>query len=329
MTGVTETLLVVLGLALPPHVPDLQVEAVTAAGGELPELTDAVARALVASGAHVVLRSPTSGPCLYCATVKVVETRGSQCRVEVSQDRHGESALLQFPPGSPLLDRARAIAIQARMLVTWDTGAEARGRDGPPRPVARKPERRPERTTAEEVEARGESSAPTGEPDQGTRPVADVERAPTPVPVASGPDHGVAGGSPAGEKATPHLEPKPALVQPAAAKTPPPSAPIVHSTVAAKPWPWIPLAIGASAATAAGICALVARDRYDALADKSQPYASAVVLKDQGENWQTASYVLAGVAAVGVATGVLGFATRPAVTPVPGGAVVALTGDLP
>jgi hypothetical protein len=37
-----------------------------------------------------------------------------------------------------------------------------------------------------------------------------------------------------------------------------------------KQWPWIPTIVGSGAAVAAGICAVVARDRYNALSDKTQ-----------------------------------------------------------
>jgi hypothetical protein len=102
-------------------------------------------------------------------------------------------------------------------------------------------------------------------------------------------------------------------------------------------WPWIPTVIGSGAAVAAGICALLARNRYNALSDKSQPYDSASALKSEGENYQVASIVLSGVAVAGVATGVIGFATRsPArptvaalVTPVPGGGMITVAGELP
>ena len=88
---------------------------------------------------------------------------------------------------------------------------------------------------------------------------------------------------------------------------------------------------------AAGICAVVARDRYNGLEDKRQSYASAHALKSQGESWQLAGFVLAGVAVVGIGTGIVGFSTRSSgspsvaavVSPVPGGGMVAVAGDLP
>jgi hypothetical protein len=95
--------------------------------------------------------------------------------------------------------------------------------------------------------------------------------------------------------------------------------------------------VGSGAAVAAGICAVVARDRYNALSDKSQPFQTAQALKGEGQNWQVASFVLAGVAVAGLTTGLIGFVTRSpersslsaVATPIAGGGMVAVTGDWP
>ena len=328
MTGVTAALLVVLGLTLPPHVPDLQVEAATSAGEDLPELADAVARALVASGAHVVLHSPTSGPCLYCAKVAVVQTSEGQCRVEVSQDRRAAAAVLQFPAASPLLDRARAIAIQARMLVTWDTTTESRTRDTAARPPGHRAEPKPDGGLSESSAARAESGPPpVAALDGFSNPFAGPERAPGPASTAERTPE-AKHASP--EKSAAPAERKPPQPEPAVSRRARPAeASAVRVAPARKRWPWIPTLLGSGAAVAAGICALVARERYDGLSDRSQSYASALALKDSGESWQTASFVLAGVAAVGFGTGIFGFATRAAVAPLPGGGMVALAGAFP
>ena len=68
----------------------------------------------------------------------------------------------------------------------------------------------------------------------------------------------------------------------------------------------------------AGICAVVARERYNALSDKSQPYQTAVGLKAAGQNWQLASIVLSGAAVVGLATGLIGFISRSSESPTVG-----------
>ena len=102
-------------------------------------------------------------------------------------------------------------------------------------------------------------------------------------------------------------------------------------------WPWIPTIVGSGAAVAAGICAIVARDRYNALSDRSQPYQAAQALKSEGQNWQVASFVLSGAAVAGLTTGLLGFATRSSETsslsasaaPIPGGGMIAVVGDWP
>jgi hypothetical protein len=367
MNGGTVAMLVVLALGGPARAPDLQVEATTSSGGDLPELTDAVARALVAGGARVVLRPPASEPCSYCAKVAVVQS-GTTFRVAVSQERHRASATLRLPPGSPLLDRARAIAIQARLLVTWDTSAEARpreiaGRMAPPKygggALAERPLVPP-------------PSAPAAVPSAGALPTRESapslerepERPPAREPVAVGRPREVL--SPVAPKPLPRVEPRPVArveAEPPAKDRPPATdaratpaarepepkpraelaraeddgalsgdltaaAPEVHKPL----WPWLPTAIGASAAVGAGICALVARERYNGLSDRTQTYANAQALKTEGENWQLASFVLAGVAVAGVATGVVGFATRspvPVAAPVPGGGMVAIAGALP
>jgi hypothetical protein len=102
-------------------------------------------------------------------------------------------------------------------------------------------------------------------------------------------------------------------------------------------WPWIPTAVGAGAAVAAGLCLLVAKSRYDAMADRSKLHVEIIELKNEGEAWQTAAMVTSGVAVIGLATGIVGFATagsrKSAITPTAtvlrGGGLVALTGVLP
>jgi hypothetical protein len=82
---------------------------------------------------------------------------------------------------------------------------------------------------------------------------------------------------------------------------------------------------------------VVARGHYNALSDTTQPYGSAQAHKSAGENWQTASLVLSGVAVVGVGTGIIGFSTHSSggssvttlASPVPGGGVIAIAGDFP
>jgi hypothetical protein len=81
------------------------------------------------------------------------------------------------------------------------------------------------------------------------------------------------------------------------------------------------------------VCAGIAHDRYAALSDRSQTLASAQAVKSEGERWQLASFVLAGTAAVGLGTGLVGFAigskTTAVAVPTRDGGVVAIAGELP
>jgi hypothetical protein len=130
-----------------------------------------------------------------------------------------------------------------------------------------------------------------------------------------------------------------AVAQPRGEATGLPSAELVAARAATPKaqWPWIPTAIGAGAAVAAGVCSVVARGHYDALSDQQQSYGSARAHKSAGEKWQNASLVLSGVAVVGVGTGLIGFLTRSAggssvttlASPVPGGGMIAIAGDFP
>jgi hypothetical protein len=79
----------------------------------------------------------------------------------------------------------------------------------------------------------------------------------------------------------------------------------------------------------------MARDRYNALSDKSQPYLAAQATKTEGERWQLASYIFSGVSVAALTAGILGFgiqskgSIRADVMPVPGGGAVFLAGALP
>jgi hypothetical protein len=347
-------LVLLLGSA-PPRAPDLQVEAATAAGADLPELADAVARALVASGARVVLRGPSSGSCQYCARVTVTETRQGTCQVEVRQDRHAATATLHLPAASSLFDRARAIAIQARLLVTWDSSSGTRGKEVAARPHVHKPEARP---LADRSEPQPDVAAAEPLPALSWEPPVRPPPEPAGIPLRESPVAGERRAPPApllSARAADRPEPKPpsrAEARPATRRaeveTREPersgsrrSLPVDITTAGATPprpwWPWIPTGLGVGAAVGAALCAVAARNRYDALADKGQPYDTAKSLKTNGERWQLASFVLAGAAAAGIGTGIVGFATRSSgsssvtalAAPVPGGGMMAVAGALP
>lgn len=342
----TAALVVLLGLSAPLRAPDLQVEATTTAGVALPELVDAVARALVASGARVVLRGPSSGSCLYCAKVAVIETGQGTCRVEVNQERHAASATLHFPAGSQLFDRARAIAIQARLLVTWETNPDSRAKEAVARSATRKPERKiPVESSDPEPRVATAGPAPIKE----TELVPGPQPEPTPIRIpdpSTGPERrgDTAVAAPvtyvdrAGAKPAERAESK----KPENARTRPRLAQmgeVASASLGTRPkqWPWIPTIVGSGAAVATGICAIVARDRYNALSDRSQPYQTAQALKSEGQNWQLASFVLSGVAVAGLTTGLIGFVTGSSepssvsavAAPIPGGGMIAVAGDWP
>lgn len=320
MTCAPAALLVVLAAAAAGP-PDLQVEAVSQAGVALPDLADATARALVAGGARVVLRGPTSGPCDHCAKVKVIEAAPETLRIEVSNNDRVASTTLRLPASSALFDRARAIAIQARLLVAshpeGDTEAVR------PRPRSAK--------SRSQVAAEVPVSPPVAPADQGAVDASEGEG-----------DEGaaVAADEAAGEDAS---DAGTATVVPA--PPPAPAKPVldVRASESKAPtwsWPWIPTALGAAAAVAAGACAMTAWNRYTSLSDKTQSYDSARQLKASGQSWQLASFIMSGVAVASLGVGIAGFAVRAGrashtarvsavASPVPGGAVAVLGGPLP
>jgi hypothetical protein len=342
---VSAAMLLLLALSPQFRTPDLRVEAGTAAGAELPELADAVARALLASGARVVLGGPASEPCLRCARVAITELGRGRCRIDVTQDRRTTSAAVRFSSDSPLFDRARAIAIQARLLVKWESNQDSRSKEPLERPVARRPKTGDGHSDAAHPDvARSEVTlAPTRElPSLAPEPALPLAPpAALPAPRGSGTDANAA--TAAREL---HLAVKDPFEAERSRPTVTKSQPIpladeattIRQAEERKPqWPWIPTAIGAAAAAGAGICAALARDRYNALPDQSRSYAQATALKHEGERWQIAAFVASGVAAVGLGVGVVGFATRSgeklsvaaAASPIPGGGALTIAGDLP
>jgi hypothetical protein len=343
---VTAALLVSLALSVPLQAPDLQVEARTAAGAELPELADAVARALVASGVRVVLGGAASEPCVHCAQVSVTELDHGECRILVSQERHTALTNLHFATGSPLFDRARAIAIHARLLVTWETSPDSKAKAVAVRsPSLHKPE---PRSLVDPSAVRAQVAEPSPVDLLGKKPelagVLQPEPAHVPAPVSPLiPQKRIEATLPAAAaKTAEHIEAKP-IRRPLEPAHPLPqlgTAAEIEASILAPPsrqWPWIPTVLGSGAAIAAGICAVVARNRYNALSDKTRPYDQASALKMEGEHWQLASYILSGVAVAGLGTGLIGFVAHPSqrrpvvalATPLPGGGMLAISGDIP
>jgi hypothetical protein len=128
MNALLVAVIVVLGASASTCTRDLQVEAVAASGAELPELREAVARALLVGGARVVMRGPTTGACEYCAHIKVTELAPGIFRIESEDQGEVSATTLDLSSGSRLHDRARAIAIHARLLV-GSPPSEAKAQD--------------------------------------------------------------------------------------------------------------------------------------------------------------------------------------------------------
>ena len=322
----TALLLLLLALSPAARLPDLQVEAGTMSGVDLPELAEALAHALVSSGARVVLGGPANDPCSHCARVVVLDMGQDRCRVDVIQNQHTSSIGLTFDAETTLFERVRAIAIQARLLVKWEATPEAKRKEPRNRAEGHLPEARADSDAVAGAEKSGEVAAASSEGDlrRSTRGEEGVARSPVAprVPAAG---------------STERVGPKPDARKPAMFVLPGPEVVAQSSEAGSQRWPWIPTAVGASAAVAAGLCLLMAKRRYDAMADRSKLHVEIIELQNEGKSWQTAAIVTSSVAMISLATGVIGFLTtgsrKNAVTPTAtvlnGGGLVALTGMLP
>jgi len=100
MNALLVAVIVVLGASASTCTRDLQVEAVAASGAELPELREAVARALLVGGARVVMRGPTTGACEYCAHIKVTELAPGIFRIESEDQGEVSATTLDLSSGS-------------------------------------------------------------------------------------------------------------------------------------------------------------------------------------------------------------------------------------
>jgi len=323
---VSAALLLLLALSPAARLPDLQVEAGTMGGVDLPELADALARALVSSGARVVLGGPANDPCSHCARVVVLDLGQNRCRVDVIQNQHTSSVGLTFDAETSLFERVRAIAIQARLLVKWEATPEVKRKEPINRTDVHSPEARAAGNVvvgvakASEVvttPSEGNPREPAHNEEGVARSLVDPQ-----VPAA---------------RSAEKVEAKPDARRPAMVLLPGPDI-VAQSSEAGSPrWPWLPTAVGASAGVAAGLCLLMAKRRYDAMADKSRLHVEIIELKNEGEAWQTAAIVTSSVAVIGLTAGILGFVTAgsrkvtlaPTATMLSGGGLVALTGTLP
>jgi hypothetical protein len=358
--SVLAALMITLGASSSARTRDLQVEAVAAAGSELPELREAVSRALLVGGARVVMRGPIAGACENCTRIKVTELSPGIFRIEVVDQDNTTSTTLDLSSGTRLLDRARAIAIHARLLVGRSSGSNgpAQAQARPPRtpkakpalsasapvttsppgpePLARPTEAWSGRDVASSAPNTPSPPLPSAKPEPvPARPAHDDSKTPSLIAEARRPVPSEAKvvetkKLPAGQRET-EATPSPAAIETARADV------AVSKTTSRPKWPWIPSAVAAGAGLAAGFCALMARNRYDGLSDKTQSLDSARSLKSSGKDWQMAGYVLAGVAAAGLAAGIVGF-TLPAsggrtanatLAPIPGGGMAMMTWGVP
>jgi hypothetical protein len=357
--------LALLGAALAAaEVPELSVAVTDPAGAPLPELAQAVGRALGATGAR--LADTCEGECVR---LRVLTLRPGRYRVEVSQGPRSATTTVDLPPDATLLERARALAIEARLLITWPLRLPAPTPPPEPAPSRPPPEPvvvRPEPPRAVPAPAR---TSPTPAP-LPTRPV--VSQTPEiperPAPVVSRtpaiPERPVVSPTPAiPERPAPPPEPEapaqepaqaadaaPEVVSEIAVTTEPPEpavrkpllpVPLPDTAIEApvetprRTWPWIPTVTAAVTGLAAGGCALAANSDYRALTDRTAKPEDAPRIRDEGKALQTASLVLGGVAVVAAVAATVGFALPTErgptlqLTPLPGGAGVSLAGSLP
>ncbi len=353
MNAVMAAVILVLGASAAPRAMELQVEAVTATGASLPELGDAVARALVMGGARVVMRGPNAGPCLDCTLVKVTELGAGAFKVEVKAQDNLAATTLDLSTGTRLLDRARAIAIHVRLLTGRPAAPAAKGpetaasaprkspevKPAPPRekskaPVPLAPVALAASVTAPEPSPAAAPSPPPAPPTAGSEPT----RLQVSQGEAKSPSRGSEAKRPVVAESTNEKERAPTRregVEAAPARADLLASPVPRASRAQ--WPWIPTAIGAGAVLGAGVCAFMARQKYDDLSDRDQSLDSARSLKSSGETWQTAAFVLSGVAVAGLGVGIVGFATRSAggptvkavASPMPGGGMAMMAWGLP
>ncbi|HEY3446064.1 MAG TPA: hypothetical protein VGK67_06835 [Myxococcales bacterium] len=371
------TLLALLAVAMQQvasSAPELQVAARSASGAEQPEFAHAISRALVVTGASVVLGTPGAEPCARCVAVAIIEEARGRYRIEARQRQRFASGFVEVKADSTAFERARAIAVEVRLLVRWAAGEGAVVPEAPaavpePQPVRAEPARTepvpvsarvaPARVEAGRAEPRVEPAEPAlrsafvssagqvasaSAPPEPTPATVAESPAPTPAPppasapaqepVQVEPEPAPAPESVAAAPADPAWMPKPSpppapapsaevpvpeagspgktIVEVDVPRNPAPSAPALQVASPAprtlsKVWPWIPTAVGAASALAAGGCAIGAKIQYDSLVNRTVSPDRAPGARTDGKNLQTASLVLTGVAAAALAAGVVGF----------------------
>lgn len=227
--------------------PELQVSARSASGAEQPEFAHAVSRALVVTGATVVLATPGGEPCSRCVAIAVVEEARGRYRIEARQKQRFASGVVEVKPDATAFERARAIAVEVRLLARWPALASE---TAAPEAAAAVPEPQPARPEPARIEhARAE---PTKSAPQATRavhaepwtaaerpPPAPAEPQPAPpVPASVQVEAPATAAEPAAKpEPAPRPEPGPAAVAVAPAdpawspKPPPPPTPTPVASV--------------------------------------------------------------------------------------------------
>ena len=344
------TLLALLALAMQQagaQAPELQVAARSASGAEQPEFAHAVSRALVVTGATVVLGIPGGEPCARCVAVTVIEEARGRYRLEARRARRVASGQVEVRADSTPFEKARALAVEIRLLARWPATDEPAPAEAAPEPARPEPVRAepPRLEQAKLVSPTSHpSAAPLPEPDPAPENLAAAPADPAWAPQPPPPPPAEAAPVPAPEAGAPG--PTTVVVDAPKTLAPPPApAPAIE---ALKPeprtlsqlWPWIPTAVGAASAIAAGGCALAAKGHYDSLVNKTVPLDRAQGARNDGKTLQTAGLVLTGVAAAALAAGIVGFVQGASTQAPPkvalglvpvaaGGVAVGLSGRLP
>ncbi len=95
----------------------LQVEARRFDGEALPRLSQAVSRALMATGTAVVMSVSAAGPCASCLHLIIIQSAAGHYRLEAHNAGGVASTEFAVSRDAPLFEQARALAIQARLLI--------------------------------------------------------------------------------------------------------------------------------------------------------------------------------------------------------------------
>lgn len=290
-------------------------------GEDLPRLSQAVSRALMATGISVVMGASSNEPCSSCLRLVVVEQAAGRYRLEARQGDTGDNvasvafATFAVSKDASLFEQARALAIEARQLIdSVPSKMEPEiSRNVPKRDPALKLASVRKATTARAVAPdTADAVAPppvvvvspappetTGDPvptpvvDASARaPVEAVLNDPVPPVLA--------------EAVKPAVEdPKPTSVRndvSLAASAAPVTRPAESPR---RVWPWVATSAGAALGVAGGTCAILARQHYTALDDRTQSLASAQAHHDDGARYQTTALILGGVGAVALTTGII------------------------